>query len=139
MMNENLHTTRQLHSMTNTNDSLIHILITTFCISSFTDAPTISVTDATFGENAVTRTVACVPVGNPGTYIFYKWQHKSKNGVLIRELDGKTNGELTLLSIPVEDRYQDSGEYVCTAGNGIVGSDGIIKQTGSGYVIINGM
>jgi hypothetical protein len=83
--------------------------------------------------------VTCVPVGNPGTYIFYKWQHKSTNGVLIRELDGKTNGELTLPSIPVEDRYQDSGEYVCTAGNGIVGSDGRIKQTGSGYVIINGM
>ena len=42
-------------------------------------------------------------------------------------------------SIPVEDRYQDSGEYVCTAGNGIVGRDGKVKQTGSGYAIINGM
>ena len=102
-MNENLHTTRQLHSMTNTKDSLIHILITTFCISSFTDAPTVTVHDTTYDQNEAIRTVACVPVGNPGTYIFYKWQHKSKNGVLIHELYGKTNGELTLPSIPVED------------------------------------
>jgi hypothetical protein len=46
---------------------------------------------------------------------------------------------LTLPSIPVENRYQDSGEYVCTADNGIVGRDGRIKQTEFGYVIINGM
>jgi hypothetical protein len=46
-------------------------------------------------------------------------------------LDAGQNGVLTLPSIPVEDRYQDSGEYVCTAGNGIVGRDGKVKQTGS--------
>jgi hypothetical protein len=54
-------------------------------------------------------------------------------------LDGGQNGVLTLPSIPVEDRYQDSGEYVCTAGNGIVGRDGNVKQAGSGYAIIKGM
>jgi len=32
-----------------------------------------------------------------------------------------------------------SGEYICTAGNGIVGKDGNKKQRGSGYVKINGM
>jgi hypothetical protein len=85
--------------------------------------------------------VACFPVGNPSIYTFYKWQHKSEYGVLIRELNGGTNGVLTLSSNPdhVEDRYQDSGEYVCIAGNGIVGRDGKVKQTGTGYVIINGM
>jgi hypothetical protein len=60
-------------------------------------------------------------------------------GVLIRELDGGQNGVLTLPSIPVQDRYQNSGEYVCTAGNDIVGSNGNVEQRGSGYVIINGM
>ena len=58
---------------------------------------------------------------------------------MIRELDGGQHGVLTLPSIPVEDRYQDSGEYVYTAGNGIAGRDGNVKQTGSGDVIINGM
>jgi hypothetical protein len=37
------------------------------------------------------------------------------------------------------DSYQDSGEYVCTADNDIAGKDGHVKQTGYGYVIINGM
>ena len=83
--------------------------------------------------------MTCVLDSNPQSYNYYRWQHKSKYGVLIRELDGETNGVLTLPNIPVEDRYQDSGEYVCTAGNGIVGQDGRVKQTDSGYVIINGM
>ena len=42
---------------------------------------------------------------------------------MIRQLDGGHNGVLTLPGIPVEDRYQDNGEYVCTAGNGIAGRD----------------
>ena len=121
------------------------------CFLCFTDAPIIAVSDATFEKNEATRTVTCVLVGNPGTYTFYKWQHRSKYGVLIRGLDGGENGVLTIPNIPVDDRYQDSGEYVCTAGNGIVGKDGNVKQTqlchnkwyvrqtGSGYVTINGM
>jgi hypothetical protein len=53
-------------------------------------------------------------------------------------LDGGQNGVLTLQSISVEDRYQDSGVYVCTAGNGIVGRDGKVEQTGYDYVKIYG-
>ena len=82
--------------------------------------------------------MTCVPDGNPRSYTFYKWQHKSKYGVLIRELDGESNGVLTLPDITVDNRYQDSGEYVCTAGNGIVGKNGNVKQTGSDYVNISG-
>jgi hypothetical protein len=127
-------------SVANINDSFnTHIDYYILFISISTVAPTVSVSDATFEKNEPTRTVTCVPVGNPQSYTFYKWQHRSKYGVLIRELDGGQNGVLTLPSIPVENRYQDSGEYVCTADNGIVGRDGRIKQTGSGYVIINGM
>ena len=54
-------------------------------------------------------------------------------------MDGEINGVLTLPNSPVEDRYQNSGECVCTADNGIVGRVGKIKQTESGYVIIKGM
>ena len=113
-------------------------MTTTFCVFSLTDAPTVSVHGITFDQSESTRAVNCVPVGNPQSYTYYKWQHKSKYGVLIRELDGEQNGVLTLQNISVEDRYQDSGEYVCTADNGIVERDGKVKQTGSGYVIING-
>ena len=92
------------------------------------------------------------PVGIPSTHTYYKWQHKSKYGVLIHELDGRTNGVLTLPSIPVEDTYQDSGEYVCIVGNGILGRYGnikhriwlchnkrYVKQTVCGCIIMKGM
>ena len=117
----------------------MHILTTTRCRFSFTDAPSISVIGVTFDQNEATRTLTCVPDGNPQTYTYYQWRHKSTYGVLIRELDGGLNGVLTLPTMPVEDRYQDSGEYVCTAGNDIVGRDGRIEQRGSDYVQINGM
>jgi hypothetical protein len=110
----------------------------TYCVFSFTDAPTVSVHGFTYDQSEAIRTLPCVPDGNPGIYTYYKWQHKSKHGVLIRELDGGQNGVLTLPSIPVEDRYQDSGEYICTAGNGIAGRIGKVKQTGSDYLVING-
>ena len=125
-MNEMLHTIWQMH-----------ILTTTCCTFSFTDAPSISVIGVTFDQNEATRTLTCVPDGNPQTYTYYQWGHKSKYSVLIRELDGGLNGVLTLPTMPVEDGYQDSGEYVCTAGNDIVGRDGWIEQTGSDYVKIN--
>jgi hypothetical protein len=69
--------------------------------------------------------VACAPVGIPSIYTYYKWQYKSKYGVLIRELDGETNGVLTLPNISAEDTYQDSGEYVCIAGNGGIARFGL--------------
>jgi hypothetical protein len=125
--------------VTNMIDSLIYILTTTFCTFSSTDAPTVSVSGVTYAQGEATIIVTCVPDGNPQSYTFYKWQHKSRYGVLIRELDGGQNGVLTLPNITVEDKYQDSGEYVCTVGNGIVGRDGKVEQTGSGYVNINGM
>ena len=110
----------------------------TYCVFSLTDAPTVSVHGFTYDQSEATRTLTCAPDGNPSIYTYYKWQHKSKHGVLIRELDAGQNGVLTLPSIPVEDIYQDSGEYVCTAGNGIVGRDGKVKQTGFDYLVING-
>jgi hypothetical protein len=93
-------------SITNTKDSLIHILTSTFCLFSFTDAPTVTVNGVTYDQNETIRTVTCVPVGNPSTHTYYEWQHKSKYGVLIRELNGGQNGVLTLPSITLEDKYQ---------------------------------
>ena len=102
-------------------------------------APSVSVRNVTYEQDDVNRKVACFPIGNPSIYTYHNWQHKSKYGVLIREMDGEQGGVLTLPGIPVENRYQDSGEYICTVGNSIVDRDGNVKQTGSGYIIINGM
>ena len=61
-----------------------HILL---CVFPFTDAPTVSVTDNTFEENNAIRIVACVPVGNPNTYTYYKWQHKKIMNDVCLQLD----------------------------------------------------
>ncbi|CAG2197911.1 unnamed protein product [Mytilus edulis] len=65
-----------------------------------------------------------------------KWQHRSKYGEYIREFSNN-NQTLTLPTVPEDQRYQDTGEYVCTAENGIIGTNGQLKQTGFGYVISN--
>ena len=56
---------------------------------------------------------------------------------LIRELNGST-----ILVLPQQeerDRYQDAGEYICTASNGIKDENGKLNKTGSGYVVSLGM
>ncbi|XP_052063073.1 nectin-1-like [Mytilus californianus] len=99
-------------------------------------APDITVDSPTYTQNDVIRTVSCNPTGNPDSYTYHKWQHKSKYGEVLREL----NGNKTLLLPDVSElmRYQDTGEYVCTASNGIKDKDNKLEQTGSGYVTVNG-
>ena len=97
-----------------------------------TGAPVIAVANKTLALSETERVVECVLDGNPSNYTFDKWQHLSKYGELIRELNG--NNTLILPHIPEDQRYQDTGEYKCTATNGIIGTNGNVKQTGSGYL-----
>ena len=64
-------------------------------------------------------------------------QHTGSGCVIINGM--KIRHDMAIPNIPVKDRYQDSGEYVYTADNGIVDRNGKIEQTGYGDVIINGM
>lgn len=80
--------------------------------------------------------MTCNPSGNPETYTYHRWQHKSKYGETIRELDG--NKTLKLPDVPVRLIYQDGGEYVCTVSNGIRDNDDKLEQTGSGYITVYG-
>ncbi|VDI14607.1 Hypothetical predicted protein, partial [Mytilus galloprovincialis] len=98
-------------------------------------APDITVTSPIYTQSDVNRIVTCNPSGNPNSYTYHKWQHKSKYGEIIREFEG--NNTLKLPDAEMLIRYQDSGEYVCTASNGIKGRDNRIEQTGSGYVTVN--
>ncbi|XP_052063746.1 neural cell adhesion molecule 1-like isoform X2 [Mytilus californianus] len=98
-------------------------------------APDITVNSPPYTQNDAIRTVTCHPSGNPDSYTYHKWQHKSRYGDLIRELDG--NKTLKIPNVPVLLRYQDSGKYVCTASNGIRDNDNMFEQIGSGYVIVN--
>ncbi|XP_076109449.1 uncharacterized protein LOC143078475 [Mytilus galloprovincialis] len=100
-----------------------------------TYAPDITVTSPIYTQNDAIRTVTCKPSGNPDSYIYHKWQHKSKYGDIIREFGG--NKTLKLPDVPVMLRYQDGGEYVCTASNGIKDKEDELEQTGSGLVSVN--
>ncbi|CAC5395406.1 unnamed protein product [Mytilus coruscus] len=100
-------------------------------------APDITVNSPNYTQNDAIRTVTCNPSGNPHSYTYHKWQHKSKYGELIREFNGiKT---LMLPDAPEELRYQDSGQYICIASNGIKDNNNKFEQTGYGYVIVQAL
>ncbi|CAC5358375.1 unnamed protein product [Mytilus coruscus] len=99
-----------------------------------TDAPDITVSSPNYTQIDENRTVTCNPSGNPDSYTYHKWQHKSSFGSLIREFGG--NKTLILPDVLKVLRYQDSGEYICTASNGIKDNGNKFEQTGSGYVIV---
>ncbi|XP_063399987.1 uncharacterized protein LOC134684618 [Mytilus trossulus] len=100
-------------------------------------SPKIYVSNMTFNQLEKLRVISCNASGNPSNYTYYQWKHTSVNGKLIREMKGKRNGKLELPLSDTDNSYQDNGIYVCKAGNGIQDKDGIIEQTGYGFVTIN--
>lgn len=99
--------------------------------------PDVSVFNVTYDMKDPTRTINCTVDGYPDTYTFYKWQHRSLHGRIIRELDGDTI--LTLPAVPTLLRYQDNGEYVCIVSNGIQGTDGTEKRKGAAKITVYGI
>ncbi|XP_063447530.1 nephrin-like isoform X2 [Mytilus trossulus] len=99
-------------------------------------APSVGVENKTFQQRDTGRKLQCNIQGNPSEYSNFKCHHKSLYGVQKRELTIGQNGILTLPEVPFELVYQDSGIYVCTVGNGILGTNGQEKQTGYGFVKI---
>ncbi|XP_071133273.1 protein turtle-like [Mytilus edulis] len=100
-------------------------------------APNAVVENKTFLQTDRIRNVQCSIQGNPSEYTYSKCSHKSYYDVIIRELAIGQSGILTLPDIRMEFVYQDSGIYVCTVGNGILGTNGQEKQVGHGFVKIN--
>ncbi|XP_052063061.1 kin of IRRE-like protein 3 [Mytilus californianus] len=100
-------------------------------------APGVTVENETFPLTQLSRQIQSTLDGNPivNTCI---WHHRSQYGEHIRYFSDN-NQILTLPTVSEDERYQDTGEYVCTAAdNGVIGINGQLKQTGSGYVISNG-
>ncbi|CAG2197900.1 unnamed protein product [Mytilus edulis] len=99
-------------------------------------APSVTVENKTFSQTQSSRQMSSTIDSNPPVNTC-TWRHKSKYGEYIRDFRNN-NKTLTLPTVPEDQRYQDTGEYVCSAENGIIGTNGQMKQTGSGYVISNG-
>ncbi|VDI57117.1 Hypothetical predicted protein [Mytilus galloprovincialis] len=98
-------------------------------------APTVNVENKTFSYNQSQRQIRSTLDGNP-TINTCNWHHRSKYGEHIRDFM-VNNQILTLPTVPKHQLYQDTGEYICTAENGISGLNGQVKQIGSGYVTSN--
>ncbi|CAG2197910.1 unnamed protein product [Mytilus edulis] len=98
-------------------------------------APGVTVNNKTFPLYQSHRQIDSTLDSNP-TINTCTWRHKSTYGKNIRDFIDN-NQTLTLPTVPADKRYQDTGEYVCTAENGIIGINEQLKQTGSGYVICN--
>ncbi|XP_076110861.1 kin of IRRE-like protein 3 [Mytilus galloprovincialis] len=98
-------------------------------------APGVTVGNKTFSQTQSTRQIHSTLYSNPPVNTC-TWHHRSKYGEIIRDFSNN-NQTLTLPTVSEHQRYQDTGEYIYTAENGIVGMNGQLKQTGSGYVISN--
>ncbi|CAC5411890.1 HMCN [Mytilus coruscus] len=101
----------------------------------FIDAPGVTVENTIVSQTQTLRQIHSSLDSNPPVNTC-KWQQRSKYGEHIREFINNNN-TLTLPTVSKDRRYQDTGEYICTAENGILGINGKLKQTGSGYVISN--
>ncbi|XP_069114877.1 nephrin-like isoform X2 [Argopecten irradians] len=69
-----------------------------------------------------TRLLTCDPEGNPDTYQFGSWRHKSESGTEIRQLNGSSSPLQSVLTLPdpgMTRRYEDTGYYTCRASNNI--------------------
>ena len=79
--------------------------------------------------------IDCLPTdGNPKTYTFYQWEHKSLYGKYIRYLHGLSNGTLVLGDYSIED----NGIYVCKVSNGVRGEHENLLQTATAVLKYHG-
>ncbi|XP_076114041.1 uncharacterized protein LOC143082301 [Mytilus galloprovincialis] len=80
----------------------------------------------------------CMPQGLPNVYTFEPWEHTSNTGQHIRFLNGDHNGNLILNQTRQENTLQDTGIYICSVSNGIIGRNGTLRQTGQTDISCNG-
>ena len=96
-----------------------------------------TVEDKVFTEETSPAVLICKANGNPDKYNFYEWTHQSLLGKFIRNLNSTNDGRLILPDVNKTLRYQNTGRYTCTVGNGI--PDTSTKKSGSGVLTIEGI
>ncbi|CAG2198974.1 unnamed protein product [Mytilus edulis] len=99
--------------------------------------PSVRIDYNNYTENENRKELLCVANGNPDTYTFSRWEHKSEYGEYIRFIDGYTNGSLVLPTTQTKS-YQDSGFYVCTVSNGVPDTHGQVNQSTDAFLSVRG-
>ncbi|VDI26509.1 Hypothetical predicted protein [Mytilus galloprovincialis] len=98
------------------------------------DRPSVRLVYRNYTQHDVKRTIGCKADGQPMNYIYRKWEHKSMFNEHIRYLTELGTGILTLPFLEIQNRYQDSGIYVCRVSNGVPDTKGIYYTTGRAHV-----
>lgn len=98
-----------------------------------TDPPTIRII-----INMTNRILRCEPDGIPRNYRYYRWQHFSAYGQLIRLLLNNQTIQMDQNSANI-DNFKLSGIYVCSATNGVADIHGSTVQTGKVSVRLRGL
>ncbi|XP_071126627.1 uncharacterized protein [Mytilus edulis] len=86
-------------------------------------------------KNVTDRILTCEPDGIPQNYRYYRWQHLSEYGQLIRLLPNNPTIQIEQNSANI-DNFKLSGIYVCRAENGVADIHGSTIQTGEASVIL---
>ncbi|CAC5368442.1 TTN [Mytilus coruscus] len=100
--------------------------------------PLVNLENETFLYTTSHRTLRCIADGDPENYTYGNWEHRSFLNDHIRYLNRTSTGDLILPVQEKQQRYQDSGIYVCSVSNGVPGIDGKHFQKGQSYVFQKG-
>lgn len=77
--------------------------------------------------------------GEPNSYFYFSWEHRSLFNENIRHLGATRNGGIQLPEVDVSFRYQNTGIYICNVSNGVPDTKGNIFQQGSAYLVSHGI
>lgn len=83
------------------------------------------------------RILRCEANGVPRNYRYFRWQHLSEYGQLIRLLPNYQTIRMDQNSANID--FKLSGIYVCSAENGVADTHGSTVQTGEVPVLLQGL
>lgn len=122
----------------------LSFLLTVFALNkhiscfTFTDAPdvNVSIVPRNFTEGA-NVTLYCIGLGVPAENN-YKGLTQMVNGIEIKNTNKPLHGTIQSSIHFQKLRFEDTGTYTCTLNNNIKDIHGILDQTGSKNVIVEG-
>lgn len=99
----------------------------------FIDPPVVDIRFPKLTGDSNLRKIQCIAKGEPDSYRYFQWEHRSQYNEHIRYLDSSDDGILQLPDVKVSNRYQDTGIYICNVSNGIPDDHGKIFKQGRAF------
>ncbi|CAC5411926.1 DSCAML1 [Mytilus coruscus] len=97
--------------------------------------PGVNIRPSNLNEHNKNREIQCIAQGEPDSYNYFPWEHRSQFDEHIRYLGATDSGILHLPEVNLSNRYQDTGFYICNVSNGIPNYHGNVFQQGRKYIV----